>query len=644
MTGPRGFAGNARRGGRERAPPPGRPFAVRVERTHVMHGPNCLAASSVALAILSDTTQIPPWAEVQRLVARTRPTAAPDWPRPGSCARAVEQIAREICAWCDLPPGDLERTSLGQRMTQVAALPLQCEAVAVGALRLAVDFLCQAAKDPEEAGWPEAAVGRVNELRSEAWNWLPGGRRWIARAAGARGIPCRLVSGTTSVLLLGEGRFGRRFDSTLTENTGRMAFELAANKRAANRRLRSGGVPMARQVVVQDLAGAREAISLVGLPMVMKPNDKSGQKGISFVYRPDEVESAYAYTAAESVPFIAESFIPGREYRVLACGAEIVAAFERPCPQVVGDGISTIAELAEQANLSGARGPGREGFRLRHLVLDDRSHALLRHQGMAASSVPAAGQVVQTHPLPFVGVGGGDRVDVTGIIHPDNRALAARALAVLGLDVGGIDFRTPDISRSWREVGAGFCEVNPQPDLSAHYLPGLHGPGLHGPGPHGDPAGRFVDLTYPPAGRGRMFHALLLGDGDLSAHALSVRRELQAAGLRTGLAIPGLPIEFDGYSSSVAINGLSGAYGLMAEDRDLDAAVYVASTGHVAEHGIGMPRADIAFIRQNGDRATNLARHALEAASARIVSLTDDLPATRQAIQAVLEQRSRATG
>jgi len=59
---------------------------------------------------------------------------------------------------------------------------------------------------------------------------------------------------------------------------------------------------------------------------------------------------------------------------------------------------------------------------------------------------------------------------VTGRIHTDNRFLAERAARIIGLDIAGVDFLCPDISRSWREVGGAICEVNAQPGFRPHWL------------------------------------------------------------------------------------------------------------------------------------------------------------------------------
>ena len=66
---------------------------------------------------------------------------------------------------------------------------------------------------------------------------------------------------------------------------------------------------------------------------------------------------------------------------------------------------------------------------------------------------------------------GGTATDVTDVIHPDNRDMAVRAIKAIGLDVGGVDFLSRDITLSYREIGGGICEINAAPGFRMHVAP-----------------------------------------------------------------------------------------------------------------------------------------------------------------------------
>ncbi|MBY0238604.1 MAG: hypothetical protein K2X55_04750 [Burkholderiaceae bacterium] len=83
--------------------------------------------------------------------------------------------------------------------------------------------------------------------------------------------------------------------------------------------------------------------------------------------------------------------------------------------------------------------------------------------------MPETGRVVTLRRTANISTGG-LAFDVSADVHPDNRLVAERAAALLGLDIAGIDFLCPDISRSWRDVGGAVCEVNAQPGFRVHWL------------------------------------------------------------------------------------------------------------------------------------------------------------------------------
>ena len=68
---------------------------------------------------------------------------------------------------------------------------------------------------------------------------------------------------------------------------------------------------------------------------------------------------------------------------------------------------------------------------------------------------------------------GGTATDVTDVIHPDNIEMAQRAIQAIGLDVGGVDFLTADITQSYKKHGGAICEVNAAPGFRMHSAPSV---------------------------------------------------------------------------------------------------------------------------------------------------------------------------
>ena len=66
---------------------------------------------------------------------------------------------------------------------------------------------------------------------------------------------------------------------------------------------------------------------------------------------------------------------------------------------------------------------------------------------------------------------GGTAIDLTDVVHPDNRDMAERAIMAVGLDVGGVDFLIDDITKSYKDIGGAIVEVNAAPGFRMHVAP-----------------------------------------------------------------------------------------------------------------------------------------------------------------------------
>ena len=158
---------------------------------------------------------------------------------------------------------------------------------------------------------------------------------------------------------------------------------------------------------------------------------------------------------------IVETFLEGDDHRCWWSTASWSRRRKRMPGHVVGDGEHTIAQLVEIVNQDPRRGVGHEKV-LTRLELDAQAETMLERAGSRRTSVPPPRRVVYLRSTANLSTGG-TATDVTDVIHPDNRDMAVRAVRAIGLDVGGVDFLTPDITESYRRSAAASARSTRRP-------------------------------------------------------------------------------------------------------------------------------------------------------------------------------------
>ena len=148
----------------------------------------------------------------------------------------------------------------------------------------------------------------------------------------------------------------------------------------------------------------------------------------------------------------------------------------------------------------------KDGNYLAAIQLNDQSINALAKQGLTFTDIPEAGRVVKVKYIPS-GANGGTRVDCTDRIHPDNAAIACQACRALGIDLGGLDFLAPDISKSVWETGGGIVEINSAPGLYPHYQPTA--------GPPRDPVPAILEMLFPTGSPVRVPVIAIAGTSEL---------------------------------------------------------------------------------------------------------------------------------
>jgi cyanophycin synthetase len=407
----------------------------------------------------------------------------------------------------------------------------------------------------------------------------------LVRAAEEREIPWMRLN-DRSLVQLGHGKFQRRIQATITSETRHTAVEIASDKRLTNQILADLGLPVPRQLRVYDAEEAMAEAASLGYPVVVKPLDGNHGKGVSIGLRTaEQVRAAFELAAEYSSAVIVETFQEGNDYRLLVVDGKLLAAAQRVPGHVAGDGRHSVAELVEIVNQDPRRGVGHEKV-LTRLELDDQALRLLAEAGLTPESVLPDGQVCYLRSTGNLSTGG-TSIDQTDTIHYDNRIMAERGVRALGLDVGGVDFISPDVSRSHKEVGGAIVEINAAPGFRMHTAPTEGTPR--------DVAGPVIDMLFPAGTPYRIPIAAITGTNGKTTTTRMVGHILKLSGYTVGMAT----------SDGVYIDGVLTVKGdmtgpwashLVLRDPTVDAAVLETARGGIVRTGLGWRKCSVGAV------------------------------------------------
>jgi cyanophycin synthetase len=406
----------------------------------------------------------------------------------------------------------------------------------------------------------------------------------LVKAAEEREIPYLRLN-KHSLVQFGHGRFQQRIQATITSKTPHIAVEISCDKEDTHNLLRDLGLPVPQQRLVYGEREAARAAERIGYPVVVKPLDANHGRGVSInLMDNDQVRTAYG-TARESArgrSVLVESFIEGMDHRMLVVNNELVAVAKRVPGHVVGDGQHTIAELVDIVNEDPRRGIGHEKV-LTRLELDHQAERLMEKGGVSEGSVLPQGEAFFLRSTANLSTGG-TAIDMTDIVHPDNREMAVRAVQAVGLDVGGVDFLTSDITKSYKEVGGAIVEVNAAPGFRMHVAPSEGEPR--------DVSGRVMDMLFPPGSPMRIPVASITGTNGKTTTSRMLSHILKTAGHSVGMTSTD-GVYIDGRLSVKGdMTGPASAH-IVLRDPTIDIAVLETARGGLLRAGLGYRRCDV---------------------------------------------------
>ncbi|HVG05211.1 MAG TPA: cyanophycin synthetase, partial [Burkholderiaceae bacterium] len=386
----------------------------------------------------------------------------------------------------------------------------------------------------------EAAVGLVDALlagepvkvdeivatakRIVARHALGPSTQAIVDAADAREIPWQRIGDTGSLIRLGWGANIQWIKTAVSGRTALIAAENAQDKALTKQLLSEAQIAVPRGAVVRSADEALAKMRDLTLPVVIKPLAGNHGRGCTLgVASVDDVRAAFARAAVIDKRVLIEEQIQGRDYRIVVVGGKVAAASERKPAHVIGDGVSTIAQLIERENMNPMRGAGHLKP-LTRIAVDEALTAGLVTRGLTLDSVPDERAEVQLRDTANLS-SGGTAVDVTDMVHPDVGAMCIRAARAIDLDIAGIDFVSPDITRA--DVGA-IIEINAGPGLRMHHHPSAGQPR--------DVGGAIIEMLYPASARARIPLVAVTGTNGKTTVTRMVSHVLTHEGKTVGMA------------------------------------------------------------------------------------------------------------
>jgi cyanophycin synthetase len=182
---------------------------------------------------------------------------------------------------------------------------------------------------------------------------------------------------------------------------------------------------------------------------------------------------------------------------------------------------------------------------------------------------------------------GGTAIDLTDIVHVDNRAMAVRAAQAIGLDVAGIDFISPDVSQSYKTSGGAICEVNAAPGFRMHVAPTEGTPR--------DPAGPVMDMLFPVGTPSKIPIAAVTGTNGKTTTSRMLAHIHKMSGRTVGLATTD-GVYVDG--ERTVTGDMTGPFAaqMVLKDPAVEIAVLETARGGLLRAGMGYRHCDVGAV------------------------------------------------
>ncbi|MXS84402.1 cyanophycin synthetase [Nitrosomonas sp. HPC101] len=411
----------------------------------------------------------------------------------------------------------------------------------------------------------------------------------IVQAAVRRNIPYRRLT-DGSLVQFGWGSRQRRILASESDQTSVVAESVVQDKDLTKILLHAAGIPVPAGRPVANANDTWAAACEIGAPVVVKPQDGNHGRGVTAnLTDRDQIKAAYHVAAEESSNVLVERYISGCDYRLLVVGDKLVAAARRDPPQVMGDGIHSIAWLVNQINSNPLRSEGHANL-LTKIHLDEISLMHLASQGLNAMSIPQEGRQVILRNNANLSTGG-TATDVTDAVHPAIADCAVMAAQMAGIDICGIDVICNNISHPLEEQGGAIIEINAAPGLRMHLQPSYGKPRAVGEA--------IINHLFAPDEDARIPVIAVTGTNGKTTTVRLIANMLENSRLRVGIACTDGVFVNGQCVDTGDCSGPQSARNILFHP-DVDAAVLETARGGILREGLGFDYCNVAVVTNIG--------------------------------------------
>lgn len=237
------------------------------------------------------------------------------------------------------------------------------------------------------------------------------------------------------------------------------AKSISINKNLAYEFAAAHGVSTPATLYVPDQQDALTDFLKQYAPVVVKPLDSSGSRGLTLNIEDEQRLNEAIKTAQEfSKTVIVQQQFFGQEVRLTVADGEVVSVILRQPAQLIGDGASTVAELLEQENKA------REDLQFAPIPYPFLTPHIIPEHYFSDTRVPAEGEVIELSKNSLT-KGGASLYEISDSVHPSYIEKAKALAQALNPGFMVIDLMIADYTKPADEENYIFVEFNSAPSL-----------------------------------------------------------------------------------------------------------------------------------------------------------------------------------